>query len=120
MRFAPALRKVNDMWRSSTIAAPRAVVRDWSDVMPSSATGESFGKRMLTDPPGSGFSCASAAMLPANARIANCRCRLLRIDFGDGHVASLGIDCARSDGALRIRGISHAACPGEIVLQLKR
>src|SRR5262245_44803915 len=93
------------MCRSISIAAPRAAVRDCSVDMPSTATGESFGSLIATDPLGSGASWAIAAA--AHVRIANCRLALFRIHPVDCHKIGFRIHRANADCSLGIRGVAY-------------
>src|SRR5271157_3350481 len=113
MRLALRLRRVSDMCRSSTRAAPRAVARDSPVATLSTATGESLAKLMLMELRGSsGTSCASKVAAPRNPNSAS-RIRVsIRINVIDRYVARFGIHVASPHGALRAHRVLHVLGAG--------
>src|SRR5690242_8806105 len=106
MRAAPPFRSVSDMCRSSTMAAPRMVARDWSEAIESRATGESLGRSTETEPEGSGASCACNAA-PASTKTAASLRPLLCIYVIDRYVAGFRIHVASPDRARGVGRIRH-------------
>src|SRR5271157_1563824 len=113
MRLALRLRRVSDMCKSSTRAAPRAVARDSPVAMLSTATGESLAKSIPMELRGSsGTSCASKAAAPRIPQIANRTRVSIRINVIDRHVARFGIHVASPHGALRAHRVLHVLGAG--------
>ena len=75
MRFAVVFFSVNERFKSSIKAGPRAPLREDPVDMLSSNTGESAGRSTLTELVGSGTSWANNVAAPSNPRTAT---RLLR------------------------------------------
>src|SRR5271157_5279746 len=119
MRLALRLRRVSDMCRSSTRAAPRAVARDSPVATLSTATGESLAKLMLMELRGSsGISCASKPAAPRKPHTASRIWVSIRINVIDRYVAGLGIHVASPHRALRAHRVQHVLRAG--VQQAKR
>src|SRR5271157_5723488 len=113
MRLALRLRRVSDMCKSSTRAAPRAVARDSPVETLSTATGESLAKPIPMELRGSsGTSCASKVAAPRIPHIAS-RARVsIRINVIDRYVARFGIHVASPHGALCAHRVLHVLGAG--------
>src|SRR5690242_19473168 len=98
------LRRVAERWRSSTMAAPRAVARDSAVEKPRSATGESLGSVKLTELPGRATSCAGTTAAPRMASASARNGTLLRINVIDRDVAGLRIHVTSPHISLRAHG----------------
>src|ERR1035438_7500232 len=101
MRFAPLLRSVADMCRSSASADPRAVARESAMVNDFSASGELSGMLMLTAPAGIGASCARKPAAPSNTIAAISVFTLLHIYFRHRYIARFRVGVASPQGSLR-------------------
>src|SRR6266566_5012572 len=115
MRFWLELRRVRDICRSSSSAAPRAVVCESDVDEEMSVSGELTGRLMLTDPGESGASCASrlAALRKIITSVFASRFfglrffKLLHIYVVDRYVTRLGIHVTSPHGAIRTHRIGY-------------
>src|ERR1043166_1776148 len=108
MRLGPMFLRVSAMCRFSTMAAPRAVMLDWSELHEFSASGASLPRLMLIDWLGSGASWANTTAVAASASAPNTA--LLRIYIIDRDVARIRIYVASPHGTLCIDGKCDVLC----------